>query len=287
MRTPSLVKQASQRLGALEAFGCSRYQAKRQAAGRGTHDGSTGRLHSTGTKRAYWHWARAYAVWARPQGYRHIAELDRDRATLVDAYLRHLLTHAPPYSAYTMAQARSALRLFHSDRLLGHDVPLPRRSRRAIRNNRGEGITRGSVDLDVHAPLIAFLGATGLRRREVRELRVKHVLFAGEQVQVYVPNGKGGRTRVVTPLDAAAVRAVVVGRGRTERVFDLVPDKLRVHVLRRQFAQACYLARSTVPQLPPQDGRLRSGDYDLAATRYVSEQLGHSRADVVLLHYLR
>jgi integrase len=184
---------------------------------------------------------------------------------------------------------RSALRMFHADRALGADVAIPRRRREAIRRSRGETAADRRINPARHHALIAFLHATGLRRREVASLRVSQVDVAdGRAATVWVPNGKGGKARTVIVLFGAeeAVRAAIAGKGPDDRVFERIPVALDVHACRRSYAQALYKALSGRP-LPPAHGRLPPGSYDRAAVEMVSWSLGHRRTDVVLRHYLR
>ncbi|HEY8744925.1 MAG TPA: integrase, partial [Chloroflexota bacterium] len=136
--------------------------------------------------------------------------------------------------------------------------------------------------------LIAFLQATGLRRREVTMLQVVDVGQFGDQVEIHVRNGKGGRERRVLALPGAedAVRAVVAGKAPEARVFDHIPSALDVHSYRRGYAQALYRWKSG-RELPPATGRLPAQSYDPKAVELVSHNLGHARIDVVLRHYLR
>ncbi len=310
----SIIKQASARLTSLCAYGESRHDLKRAlrddaeaATGRRPWTQSTGRIHSLNTQGAYWRVARDYVEWARSTyDVRDLDDLDTRADELVHAYLEHKQRNGKedgsPYSPYSLQQIRAALRLFytvaHPDaRTLGANVSIGRRRRGNIANNRGESTaySRRHVNLDNYRPLVDFLRATGLRRREVAALRVHDVEVRRDApgdvaVSVHVTNGKGGRERLVTPEgDHTPLAVLVGGREGKERVFARIPAALRIQALRREFAQRCYLAHadSDHQYLPPAEGRLRPGSYDREAAAYVSRQLGHNRVDVVLRHYLR
>jgi hypothetical protein len=140
--------------------------------------------------------------------------------------------------------------------------------------------------------LLAFLQATGLRRNEVRLVRVSDLLAEEPTIggpAVFVVNGKGGKARLVPVLAGREeeVLGLKADRKDEERVFSRIPKHLDVHAYRRQYAQALYLQYAPGWSLPSPEGRLRPGSYDPEAVRRVSWALGHNRMDVVLRHYLR
>jgi integrase len=291
---PSLIQEALRRLDGLRAYGVSRHALKAEqrdelravgAAIPWSH--STGRIHSVGTATTYQRHVLNFCAWARDTyGVRHLAQLDSSAPELVTEWLQAHLDAGD--SPYTVQMQRSALRLFHGDRTLGQDLAIPRRRREAITRSRGPAADTHRLNLAHHQQLIAFLEATGLRRREVAGLRVGDIQAIGESWQVHVRNGKGGKERPVCALPGAAAAVRAVGEGRTpqERVFEHVPAALDVHAYRRAYAQALYCWASG-KELPPASGRLPPHSYDQAAVAFVSRNLGHQRIDVVLRHYLR
>ncbi len=312
----SLARQVSDELNARTRYGVSRHRLKEErrdeveaATGARPWSVSTGFVHSDNTKGAYWRVLRGYAGWARDEhGIRDAAELHERAGELPGAYLAHLMDRGKMdrygretgegYSAWSLAQYWAGLRfLYGPDACEG--VDLPARRREDIANNRGDGYSRGGhVDLAEHAELVGFLTATGLRRREVAGLNVGAVEVERDDagavagIVVHVTNGKGGRMRNVSAVgdagELAKVAALVEDRDGRERVFPGgVPDGLRVHALRRAFAQRAYLDVADRDELPEASGRLDADSYDGGAALWVSQQLGHNRLDVVLRHYLR
>jgi integrase len=292
---PSLIQEALRRFDGLKAFGESRHALKAAQRDALRAQGqpvawshSTGKIHSLGTADTYKRQVLDYCAWARATyGIRHLADLDTRSSELAHAWLR--LQLAERKSPHTIQMQRSALRMFHADRALGADVKIPRRRREAITRSRGETAADRRIDPQKYHSLIAFLHATGLRRREVASLRVGQVDAAdGRAMSVWIPNGKGGKARTVIVLFGAeeAVRAAIAGKNPDEKVFATIPVALDVHACRRSYAQALYKALSGRP-LPPARGRLPPGSYDRAAVEMVSWSLGHRRTDVVLRHYLR
>ena len=203
-RHPSLVHEVLCRFDTLKAFGTSRHDLKAEqrnalrVAGKPTSwSHSTGRIHSFGTADTYKRHTLAYCSWARAvHGVHHLADLDARAAELVPLYLRGQLEAGK--SPYTVQMLRSALRMFHQDHSLGGEVAIPRRRREDIRRSRGETASDRRINPDRYHDLIAFLQATGLRRREAQALRVKQIVDLGAQdLAVEVINRKGGKARTV------------------------------------------------------------------------------------------
>src|SRR6185437_10083224 len=186
-----------------------------------------------------------YCSWARDTyGVHRLEQIDASAPELAAEWLQSHVDAGD--SPYTVQMQRSALRMFHGDRTLGQDVAIPRRRRAAIVRSRGDVAADHRLNLAHYQQLIAFLQATGLRRREVAALQVIDVGQFGGQVEVHVRNGKGGRERRVLALPGAedAVRAVVAGKAPEARVFDHIPSALDVHSYRRSYAQALYSWKS-------------------------------------------
>src|SRR5262249_5460339 len=135
---------------------------------------STGKIHALGTADTYKRQILDHCAWARKtRGIRRLADLDQHRAELAAAWLQlQLDAHKGPY---TVQMPRSALRMFHRDRTLGADQIIPKRHREDIRRSRGETAADRRINPEKHRDLIAFLHATGLRRREVTGLKGSQV----------------------------------------------------------------------------------------------------------------
>jgi integrase len=288
----SIIREAIERLDRLMAIGESRFQAK-QAQRAASPDGgwtvSTGKIHSHTTRKVYQQHVLAFINWARSQqGITCLVWLDERADELVTQYLMEHV--AAGRSAYTMQSERAALRLFFGNWSLAAAVGIPRRTRTTITRSRGPASHDRHFQPAHWQTHIRFAQACGLRRAELRDLRVRDVYTGSDgTVFVHVKNGKGGRPREVPVLSGHEkdVLAVVQGRAPHEKVFDHIPKHMDVHSYRRDSAQQRYLQHAPGQALPPVDGRLRRDDYDPAATQQVSWALGHNRLDVVLRHYLR
>ena len=288
----SIIREAIERLDSLMAIGQSRFQAKQAQRATSPEVGwtvSTGKIHSHTTRKVYQQQILAFINWARAQhGITRLALLDERADELATQYLAGHVSAGR--SAYTVQTERAALRLFFGNWGLAAAVVIPRRTRTTITRSRGPASHDRHFQLTHWQAHIRFAQACGLRRAELRDLRVRDVYTAEDgTLFVHVKNGKGGRPREVPVLSGQEEEVLGVIRGREphEKVFDHIPKHMDVHSYRRDSAQRRYLQQAAGQALPPLEGRLRREDYDPAATQEVSWALGHNRLDVVLRHYLR
>lgn len=287
-----IIYAAIERFDSLMAIGESRHRAKQ--ALRATADNqnwtlSSGKIHSHITRKVYQQHTLAFINWARQQhAITRLEQLDERANELASQYLAEQL--AVGKSSYSVQTQRSALRMFFGKRDLAASVTISARLRTTI--------TRSRIPLDgnphfqpEHWPeLVTFAQATGLRRSELRDLRIRDVSRNEQgQLTAHVNNGKGGRSRDVPVLPGYEqdILAIIEGRPLDERVFRLIPKHMNVQSYRRASAQARYLNHAPGYELPPKHRRLKSQDYDHEAAREVSRSLGHNRLDVLTRHYLR
>lgn len=289
----SIIRESLDRLHEKMAISSKRREAKnaRRAAGEQSWTYPTERMHSYKTRSAYQEHILHFVTWARATyNVKSLSQLDPRADELACVYLQKRLDEQK--SPYTVQAERSALRLFFGDRRLAIHLVIPERRRENIVNSRKATVREREFQPANWQPLIRFLQATGLRRDEVRLLQVEDIwrnpTRGRLEVAIKKGHGKGGRPRSVPVLPGheAEVRALVEGRDPQERVFPRIASHLRIHVLRREYAQAYYQFLSG-RELPPTIGRLKRSAYDEAAVLEVSQALGHNRKDVVLRHYLR
>jgi integrase len=289
----SLIREVLDRLDQRMALSESRGLAKEEARADG-HSAwafSTGKIHSYKTRSVYQEHVLNFANWARgTYGLKHLALIEERADQLATEYLQVQLGQGK--SPYTLQTIRSALRLFFGDRQLANQIRIPRRSRSMITRSRGEKKHDRHFQPANWQPLINFLKATGLRRDELKMLKVgnilDHDLVTGGPA-VFVANGKGGKSRTVPVLPGKEqdVLSVKVGRAADDLVFPRIPKHLDIHSYRREYAQSLYLYHASGWSLPSPTGRLRAADYDRSAAQRVTEALGHNRVGVVLRHYIR
>ncbi|HET8843204.1 MAG TPA: site-specific integrase [Ktedonobacteraceae bacterium] len=287
-----IIYAAIERFDGLMAIGESRHEAKqalRTVAEKQNWTLSIGKIHSHITRKVYQQHTLAFINWTRERySITRLEQLDECADELASQYLVEQLAEGK--SAYSVQTQRSALRMFFGRRDLAASVTIPARLRSAITRSRTplDGNTHFQPE---HWPeLVTFAQATGLRRSELRDLRIRDVSQNEQgQLVVHVTNGKGGRSRDVPVLPGYEqhILAVIDERPPEERVFRAIPKHMNVHGYRRAFAQARYLNHAPEHTLPPRHRRLRSQDYDHEAAREVSRSLGHNRLDVLTRHYLR
>jgi integrase len=291
----SLIKEIVERLDSLMAIGESRGKAKDEAsaAGKETWAFSTGKIHSYKTRQVYQEHALRFGRWARDTyGIKQFVSLEARADEVASTYLRKNLEEQK--SAYTLQTIRAALRMLFGNRQLAESVALPKRRRKQITRSRGPKKSDRQFQPKNWPDLLGFLDATGLRRDEVKMLKVgdicEHDPEYGGQTTVIVQSGKGGkqRTVLVDPERAQDVLKLKEGRSDDERVFPRIPSNLDVHGHRRDFAKAQYLRHAPDHDLPsPEKDRLSPKDYDRTAAQKVTQALGHNRRSVVLGHYIR
>lgn len=287
-----VIYEAIERFDSLMAIGESRYEAKQaiRAASEETQwTISSGRIHSHETRRGYQHLCLAFINWARSRyGINRLDQLDARADELVSQYLTERI--AAGKSAYTVQTERSALRLFFGNPQLAASVNIPLRSRTNITRSRGPKEHDRHFQPAHWPEQVLFAQATGLRRAELRDLRVRDVsLNESGHLIVYVKRGKGGRARSVPVLPELEqqILAVIQNRKPEEHIFEHIPKHMDVHAYRRGYTQTFYQYQAGGRELPPQEGRLSPKHYDKAAAQRMSPALGHNRRDVVLRHYLR
>jgi len=181
------------------------------------------------------------------------------------------------------------LRTYFGNRSLAGEVSLPKRKRENIIRSRLPTVRDRHFQPDNWPLLVNFVQACGLRREELRDLRVGDIFHRTDgQLVVHVRKGKGGKERKVPvfPGREQAISAVKKGRDDDEHAFDRLPSAMDIHAYRRHFAQELYEHLSS-RTLPPLIGRLQASDFDRHAAGYVTKCLGHNRVDVIFGHYIR
>jgi integrase len=286
----SIVRETIERFDTKMAIGESRRDAKialREEQGT-TWSVSTGRIHSFKTRSTYQEQSIRFVKWVRETYHvTSLAQLDPRADELATAYLQQQLAEGK--SPYTLQTERAALRLFFDNRALASTVAIPRRERANITRSRGPKQHDSHFQPEHWPEMIRFAQATGLRRHELRALRVRDIFERDGQLLVHVASGKGGLKRDVPVLAGreAEVLAMSGGRDPDALVFERIPKHFDVHSYRREFAQSLYLQYAPGRSLPPATGRLKRSDYDRDAAERVSAALGHRRVEVATRSYLR
>lgn len=290
-KRPGAKYAAVQRLNGLMADGQKRSEAKAEARARGEplFAFTDGKIHAFESRTNYQAIVMRFIDWCRDEhDMRDLERIDAHADELASLYLSERV--ALGYSAWTLQTERSALRLFFQNRDLAESVALPKRRREDIKRSRRPAVSDTHFQPDHWRPFIQFCLACGLRREELRDLRVRDVYHrrSDGQLVVRVVKGKGGKWREVPafPGREQSILAVVEGRSHDAPVFSRLPSNMDIHSYRRRFAQELYEYLSG-RALPPQEGRLQSRDLDQDAALVVSRCLGHNRIDIIFTHYIR
>ena len=134
---------------------------------------------------------------------------------------------------------------------------------------------------DRNRDLVDLCRASGLRRHEVKALKVANVVQTADgKLAIWVEQGKGGRSRTVPVLASMQerVREIIANRKPDELLIKKIPVRADIHGYRREYAAGLYQQVS--------GKAYNSRDKDKAAMQMVSAALGHNRLDVITRNYL-
>lgn len=281
-KRPSLVKQIKDILDKITRFGESKHEEKEKqkleakASGvKGWNPARVDGIYSVVTKQTYRRECIAFAEWAKKEfGFKDIY----DCKTCVAQYLTNKIDSGA--SAWSIQTIRSALRKLYQDHNLANEVKLPIRRKNEIKRSRGEKAMDKKFSPERNRDLVDFCKATGLRRHELKALKVIDVYEKNGRWQVDVHQGKGGRARSVTVLKEfqSRVEEIISNKAEDSQVFDKIPVRADIHSYRREFAAGYYKELSGKEFNPK--------DKDKNAMEKVSNALGHNRLDVVTRNYL-
>ena len=284
-KRPGAKYAAIQRLNRLMAIGESRAEAKAEARARGESlfAFSDGKIHAYESRENYQRIVMRFIDWCRDEHQvRALSAIDEQADDLASLYLLERIAQGK--SAWTLSTERSALRLFFQDRLLADNVELPTRRRADITHSRRPAVRDRHLNLEHWQQVISFCLACGLRREELRDLRVRDIYErpSDGHLVVCVVRGKGGKWREVPvfPGREQAVLSQVSGRPADAHVFARIPRMLDIQSYRRQFAQELYAHLAGRP-LPAREGRMQVALLDREAALIVSRCLGHNRLEVL------
>lgn len=279
----SLVYQFVERLKGMACYGRSKYEAKAEKFAQVKASGVKGwqpiiidGIYSYETMRSYTKECVSFANWVK----NNFAVKDIEVAkTHVDSYLKHRMSNND--SAWTLKLIRSALRKVYSDPNLASNVNLPDRKKEQITRSRGQKAMDRKFSVERNQDLIDFCRATGLRRHELKVLKIKDIYRDEEgKLRVEVNQGKGGRSRSVPVIESLESRVleIISGKDLDSKVIDNIPVRADIHGYRRDYAANYY------KELSGKEFNLEGKD--TLAMQQVSWALGHNRLDVVTRNYL-
>ena len=295
-KNKSMRFQAKAMLKPLLRLGESRNEAKKEAIRKA--EAETGKkisssqiklegIYSTSTYKNYVDAATKFGEWAKAK---HGEKELKNCRKYVAEYLKERIGKV---SAPTVARDASALSKLYRCSSADFGVELPKRRRQDITRSRSE--VKG-FDYEKHKDILDFIRGTGLRRCELRYVRVGDFYKSGGDLYVNVKNGKGGKSRAakVQPEYREGVEKHLEGKRKDEKTFKRgdIPNRAPIHAYRAKYAQDMYkkLARPLEALTSEQKYYCRKDKkgevYDRKALLEVSRLLGHNRVEVVASHYL-
>jgi site-specific recombinase XerC len=233
-------------------------------------------IYSISTMKTYRKESSYFANWVK-QKYPATKWL-QDARQFVPEYLQSRIEKGD--SAWTLQMVRSALRKLYQEPGLAGEIKLPIRRKNEIKRSRGPKVMDKKFSVERNRNLVDFCRATGLGRRELRELRVDHVYRADDRLMVFVDQGKGGRPRSVPVLRTLESRVleIIEGKKPDQLVIECIPIRADIHGYRREYANALYEEWAGT--------KYDSDDKNEEVMLAVSAALGHNRLDVISRNYL-
>jgi integrase len=281
-KTPSLIYQVKVALNSLICFGESKYDAKQKAISIAKASGLTGwnpaiveGIYSISSMKSYRKESISFVKWAKDT---HQVKWLHQAKEFVDEYL--LMRMKRGDSAWSLKLVRSALRKLFQDPQLSSQIILPIREKKNIKRSRGSKPMDKNFSVERNLDLIDICRATGLRRHELKLLKVKNIYRTEDRLWVFVEQGKGGRPRTLPVLRSleSCVLEIIKDRNADELLFDRIPVRADVHGYRRDYANSLY------QELAGKPFTLRDKEKDVMLL--VSAALGHNRIDIVSRNYL-
>lgn len=278
-KRPSLKRQVYLALTGQIRYGESKYLAKQEV---GVKFGQPVEgIFSKKTFSTYLRESIKFVEWAkREHGCRYLEEAKK----YVPEYLER--GKATGKSAWTLKTERAALRKLYQDPVLAKEVQLPMRRQEDIKRGRGPALRDRHFSEAKNHDLVDFARATGLRREGLSLVRAKDVIEKGGRLYIAVRE-KGGRYREAAVLEKyqERVREILQKRARNEedKLFGHVHSAADIHSYRREYARERYRELTGGRDIREDKANRK---LDRKALRQISEDLGHSREEVIMRFYI-
>lgn len=176
------------------------------------------------------------------------------------------------------------------------DYNLPLRRRQDITRSRIPAERDKHFAAERNAELVNFCCCTGLRnKKELQQIKGSALVDCGNGQYAIRVVGKGGRIRESTIFGTPEQIQLVVDRMRSagdDLVWPHIHSAADIHAYRAEYACRVYVAYAQDPKtLPPSERYCCRGDlkgywFDRRAMMIASQELGHSRINVIAEHYL-
>ena len=275
-----LHQQAYDRLTGMQAFG----ESKREAAANGTEKD---KIFSFNTYKSYWKHTKYFIKYIKAN-HPECSTLKSARK-YVNEWLQLRVDQG--LSAWTVQlEAKAMGKLYQIDPDDEHYFKPPKRNREDIKRSRGDRVRDKHFSKTNNDELIKFCQGTGLRRKELQELRGKDMI-SKEQIEaeisrlegipeeqrlpmavqrletlydarmfddrwyIHVRNGKGGRERIspIIGKDAKQIIERIAGTPAEEKVWQHIHNSADIHGYRSDYAMAIYKAYAREIQDIPYD----------------------------------
>lgn len=295
----SLNHQINQRMKELSCIGESRQVAKQEAKEElGYKHNRTVGIHSYGSFETYKSVCKQFTSWVKENDttVRNIEDVKEEH---IKDYIKY--REEAGYSAYTYSKDLAGLNKVFNYHITKQDCDVANRSYADISNNREYKEHHNHINYDNYKSEITTIQATGMRRESLEKVSANSFNYddKGYPVSIRLMDErayggvnmaeKGGRDREAEiPYSMREEMKQVIdakleenGGDRNANFYDHIPSRLGCHRFRQEYAETMY------NQYLKENGESEDWrGYDREALKYVSENLGHSREDVVKYNYL-
>jgi len=276
-KNKSIIHQVQETLNQKLCIGDKKHLAKQEGV---ASDG----IYSWGTYNTYLAKGCAFAKWAKTH---HGCKTLSDARNYVDTYIQYHIANG--YSPSTQKTIASSLAKLYGCSTKDF-IPTQVRRRADITRSR---MGKAKFSESRSQEFVDFCKATGLRRREIKNLKPENLSFdesTGKYVLINI-KGKGGRLRSCPILSEKAIERIEnTPEGQT--VWSKIPSRADIHSYRADYGKSIYdLHARPIAEIPKSDRYYCRGDlkgivYDRRAMAVASRALGHNRISIIAGHYL-
>ena len=252
------------------------------------------KIFSTSTRDSYIQHAETFVSFLRKNNLK--ASTIEEAKQYVPVFLKHEI--AVGKSACTIRSEACALAKVYRCSSNDFGVAFPKRSRKAIKNNRSKKEYSRHFSEARHRDIVCFAKATGLREEGMKKVKGTNIqIEQNGDIMVHIKE-KGGRERDVLMFYSdenvyREARKVALSHiGKDEKIFENISKAAPIQAYRRAYAQSLYksVARD-IDSIPDQEKYICRNElsgliFDKKALKIVSEALGHARLCVVVNNYI-
>lgn len=278
----SLAHQINERMKNLLCVGESRHEAKEDY--RKNIDGNTQNktvgIHSFQTFENYKNVCKGFTNWVK-ENYEDVRNIEDITEDHIKNYICNRSENG--YSASTYSQDLAGLNKVFGTSVTKKDCGVSNRSTKNYTNNRELKEHHTHINLDNYANECDLIKGCGMRRSTLEKGKLKPNDFIRNDQGVCVGvklKEKGGKTRIADIRESYQMRVTEIVNSfpdANEPMFNKLPNRLPTHRLRQEYAKGLY--SDYIEKNGESDEKYRGLDSN--AVSYVSENLGHSRQEVI------